>query len=117
VPRMLALLLMMPLLCLYADFVGIIGGACVGTGVLGLSLTQYVHQTVSALTLSAFVTGVVKSAVFGVLIGISGCLKGIRCGSSASAVGDAATAAVVMGIVFIIATDGAFAVIFNLLGI
>jgi phospholipid/cholesterol/gamma-HCH transport system permease protein len=116
-PRMLALCLMMPLLCLYADLVGIVGGAVVGTGMLHLTPTLYVQQTLGAITFTDFATGVFKSGVFGVLIAISGCLRGMQCGSSASAVGDAATSAVVTSIVFIVVTDGAFAVIFNVLGI
>ncbi len=64
-----------------------------------------------------FAVGIAKSSVFGVLVAISGCLRGIQCGRSASAVGLAATSAVVTGIVFIIVTDGVFAVITNVLGI
>jgi phospholipid/cholesterol/gamma-HCH transport system permease protein len=116
-PRVLALCLMMPLLCVYADFWGIVGGALVATGMLDLSLTQYLNETWYAVTTEDFLLGVVKSAVFGVLIALSGCLRGMQSKSSASAVGDAATAAVVTGIVLIIATDGLFAVLCHLLGI
>ena len=116
-PRMIALILMMPLLVLYADFVGILGGAAVGLGMLDLSWTTYFRQTAGAITLTDLFGGVFKGSVYGVLIAISGCLRGIQCGSSSSAVGDAATSAVVTGIVFIIATSGMFAVVFYALGI
>jgi phospholipid/cholesterol/gamma-HCH transport system permease protein len=115
-PRMMALILMMPLLTLYACLLGILGGMIVGVGMLDLTLTQYIHQTQSALGLNDFAYGLVKSSVFGVLIAISGCLRGIQCGRSASAVGDAATSAVVMAIILIIVTDGLFAVVSNVVG-
>ena len=116
-PRMIALILMMPLLCLYSDFVGILGGATVGVSVLGLSLTGYWHQSVQAITMTALVGGLVKSAVYGVLIALAGCYQGFECGSSSSAVGEAATAAVVNAIVMIVVACGMFAVLFHILDI
>jgi phospholipid/cholesterol/gamma-HCH transport system permease protein len=116
-PRMIALSLMMPLLCLYADFLGIVGGSAVGVGMLGLKPLVYFNETTRAVSLSDLAGGVFKSAVYGVLVAISGCLRGMQCGNSSSAVGDAATSAVVTGIVLIIATCGTFAVIFYVLGI
>jgi phospholipid/cholesterol/gamma-HCH transport system permease protein len=116
-PRMIALCLMMPLLCLYSDFVGILGGAAVGIGMLDLSWTTYYQETVYSIGVTDLLGGVFKSSVYGVLIAISGCLRGIQSGRSASAVGDAATSAVVTGIVFIIGACGLFAVVFYILGI
>jgi phospholipid/cholesterol/gamma-HCH transport system permease protein len=116
-PRMLALILMMPLLCIYADLMGILGGATVGIGMLHLSPTLYFNETQHAIALKDIAVGVFKAGVFGVLIALSGCLRGMQCGRSASAVGLAATSAVVTGIVFIIVTDGVFAVITNVLKI
>lgn len=116
-PRMVALALMMPLLCLYADLVGILGGAVVAVSMLDVSLSQYWHQTVEALTLTHFAVGLSKSAVFGVLIAVAGCLRGMQSGRSAAAVGDAATSAVVTAIVWIILTDAAFAVLTNILNV
>jgi phospholipid/cholesterol/gamma-HCH transport system permease protein len=116
-PRMIALILMMPLLCVYADLIGIVGGAIVGVGMLNLSVAEYVHQTLNGVDLTDFVVGIAKSSVFGVLVAIAGCLRGIQCGRSASAVGLAATSAVVTGIVYIISTDGIFAVLTHVLGI
>jgi phospholipid/cholesterol/gamma-HCH transport system permease protein len=116
-PRMIALCLMMPLLCLYADLMGILGGAAVGTTMLNLPLQLYYNQTAGAVGIDDLVGGVFKASVYGVLIAISGCLRGMQCGNSSSAVGDAATSAVVTGIVFIISACGLFAVVFYILGI
>jgi phospholipid/cholesterol/gamma-HCH transport system permease protein len=76
-----------------------------------------VNETLHGVSLMDFGIGIGKSVVFGVLIAVSGCLRGMQCGRSASAVGQAATSAVVTGIVFIIVTDGIFAVLTNALGI
>ena len=116
-PRMIALCLMMPLLCLYSDVVGILGGAAVGMSMLKLPMRVYYDQTISAVHLGDLVGGIFKASVYGVLIAIAGCLRGMQCGNSSSAVGDAATRAVVTGIVFIISACGIFAVMFYVLGI
>ena len=116
-PRMIALIVMMPLLCLYANLVGILGGFVVGTGMFDISFTQYMEQTRLALNLTHFGLGIFKSAIFGVLVATAGCLRGMECGRSASAVGDAATSAVVTSIVLIVVIDGIFAVITNIIGI
>jgi phospholipid/cholesterol/gamma-HCH transport system permease protein len=116
-PRVIALVLMMPLLCLYSDFLGILGGAVIGVGMLDLSWTTYFRETMNAISLSDVFGGVFKGAVYGVLIALAGCLRGIQCGSSSSAVGDAATSAVVTGIVAIVSACGVFAVVFYVLGI
>ncbi len=116
-PRMLALIVMMPLLCIYANLLGILGGAVVGVGMLGLTPTEYYVETLKGVSLTDFSIGIFKSVIFGVIVAISGCLKGIQSGRSASAVGDAATSAVVMAIVLIIVFDGLFAVVTNIIGI
>jgi phospholipid/cholesterol/gamma-HCH transport system permease protein len=116
-PRVLALVLMMPLLCLYADVVGILGGAVIGVGMLDLSWTMYLGQTTHALHLGDIVGGVFKGAVYGGLIAFAGCFRGLAAGSSASAVGRAATSAVVTSLVAIIVACGVFAFLFYVLGI
>jgi len=116
-PRVIALVLMMPLLCLYSDFVGVLGGAAIGVGMLNLSWTTYFRETSNAISLMDVFGGVFKSSIYGVLIALSGCLRGIQCGNSSSAVGDAATSAVVTGIVAIVVACGIFAVVFYVLGI
>ena len=115
-PRMLALILMVPLLCLYADLLGILGGAFVAVSSFDLGLSQYYDQTIASLNLKQFVLGLFKAAVFGALIALAGCLRGMQCGRSAAAVGEAATSAVVTGIVWIIVVDATLTVIYDILG-
>ncbi len=116
-PRMLALMLMVPLLCLYADLMGILGGALIGVSMLDLGIVEYYNQTRAALDLSTFLLGLIKAAVFGVLVALAGCLRGMQCGRSASAVGEAATSAVVTGIVWIIVSDAILTVLYQVLGV
>jgi len=116
-PRMIALSLMMPLLCLYSDLLGILGGYAVGRGMLGISGRVYFNQTVNAVDLGDVLGGVFKASVYGILIAVAGCLRGLQSGRSASAVGEATTSAVVTGIVLVICACGIFAVTFYILGI
>jgi phospholipid/cholesterol/gamma-HCH transport system permease protein len=101
-PRMVALIVMMPLLCLYADLMGILGGVVVGTGMLDLSLIEYLNRTREAVTMTHLWIGLFHGVVFGVLVAMAGCLRGMQCGRSASAVGEATTSAVVTSIVAIV---------------
>ncbi len=116
-PRMLALMLMMPLLTLYSDFVGILGGFIVAITVLDLSAVVYYQQTIAAVTLTDFAVGLFMGTVFGVLVAIAGCLRGMQAGGSAASVGVATTSAVVTSIVFIVVANAIFTVILNVLGI
>jgi phospholipid/cholesterol/gamma-HCH transport system permease protein len=116
-PRVLALCLMMPLLCIYADFLGIAGGAAVGTGLLHLSLQSYWQETAAAVSLTNLAIGLLKAFVYGILVALSGCLRGLEAGTSSAAVGRAVTSAVVTGIVYIITSCGLFAVLFYVLDI
>ncbi|MDX2108635.1 MAG: ABC transporter permease [Verrucomicrobiota bacterium] len=102
VPRIIALSLMMPLLTVYADVVGIIGGMLVSSQMLGIPTEQFYNGLIYAVDGSDFILGVVKGSVFGIIIAVSGCLRGMQCGNSADAVGMAATSAVVTGITYII---------------
>ncbi|MBM9614184.1 ABC transporter permease [Desulfobulbus rhabdoformis] len=104
-PRMLALMLMLPLLCIYADIMGILGGSIIGVSMLDLSLIEFLEQTRKTLTLNQCGQGLLKSSIFGVLIGFAGCLRGMQCGRSALAVGAATTSAVVTSIVLIVVSD------------
>ncbi len=116
-PRFIALVLMLPLLCLYSDLVGILGGAAIGAGMLGLSLTTYMHAAIHAVSYTDLAGGLVKGTTYGALIAYAGCLRGFQCGNSSSAVGDAATSAVVTAIVAIVTACGIYAVIFHILDI
>lgn len=116
-PRMLALVLMMPLLCLYADLMGVLGGMFVGVTMLDLNVMEYYHQTKAAVTLTHLWVGLFHSAVFGILVALSGCLRGMQCGRSASAVGYATTSAVVTGIVSIVVSTAIITFSCQVLGI
>jgi phospholipid/cholesterol/gamma-HCH transport system permease protein len=116
-PRVLALFLMMPLLTLYADLMGVLGGMIVGIGLLDLNFMEYYNETLSILTLTDLWIGVFMGAVFGILISMSGCLRGMQCGRSASAVGEATTSAVVTGIVSIVVATAIINIICHVLGI
>jgi phospholipid/cholesterol/gamma-HCH transport system permease protein len=115
-PRLLALTLMMPLLCLYSNLLGIIGGAVVGVGMLDLGVVAYFDQTRDAVSLADFAAGLIKAVVYGSLVALSGCLRGMQCGRSAAAVGNATTSAVVTSIVLIVIASGIINVIDHIIG-
>jgi phospholipid/cholesterol/gamma-HCH transport system permease protein len=115
-PRLLAMILMMPLLTLYANVVGILGGMVVGA-LVGIPPILYWHQTIVSVSLTNASLGVFKSFFFGAIIAISGCLQGLNSGKSSSAVGEATTRAVVISITGVIVLDSAFAAIFTVLKI
>ena len=116
-PRMLALALMMPLLVLFANVMGILGGALVAVGMDHINISVYINRTREAIGLNDLFIGLFMGLVFGVLVALSGCLRGIQCGRSASAVGDAATSAVVTGIVAIIIATAVITVICSIIGV
>jgi phospholipid/cholesterol/gamma-HCH transport system permease protein len=116
-PRVLALFLMMPLLCIYSDCLGVAGGAFVSAAMLHIPLGTYMRETQAAVTLTDIFGGVFKAAIYGIIVAVAGCLRGFQCGNSSSAVGDAATEAVVTGIVYVIVACGIFAFVFNVIGI
>jgi phospholipid/cholesterol/gamma-HCH transport system permease protein len=113
VPRLLALVLMVPLLTVYADLMGILGGGVISASMLDISYGAYFGRTQTALSLTAIAQGLIKSAVYGVLVALSGCLRGMHSGRSAAAVGAAATSAVVTGIVCIVVASALLTVIYH----
>lgn len=115
-PRVVALVLMMPLLTLYANVVGILGGMLVGAAV-GVPPILYWNETVATIDLTNASLGIFKSVFFGVAIAISGCLQGMHAENSSAAVGQATTRAVVAAITAVIVIDSAFAAIFTIIGI
>jgi phospholipid/cholesterol/gamma-HCH transport system permease protein len=116
-PRVIALIVMMPLLTLYASLMGILGGMLVGLSMLDVSFVQYVEQTTASLKLNSLFGGLFKCIVYGSLVALAGCQQGIACGSSAMAVGQATTKAVVMGIVLIVVSASILTIIYINLGI
>ncbi|MDO8342757.1 MAG: ABC transporter permease [Cellvibrio sp.] len=115
-PRLLALVFIMPLLCIYADVIGIFGGALVAVS-MDVSFSQYILQTQGAVDLMDIMSGLIKSVFFGILIAIAGCQAGIECGRNSDAVGMAATNAVVRAIVYLVVADAAFNILYDKLGI
>jgi phospholipid/cholesterol/gamma-HCH transport system permease protein len=116
VPRVVALTAMMPFLTLFADATGILGGALVGTAMLHQPFNGYMRQTALALTTGDLLGGLVKGATYGLLIALTGAFRGMQAERSAERVGDAATRAVVTGIVAIIAACGVYQYVFFLFG-
>ncbi len=117
VPRVVALTAMMPLLFLYGSVVGILGGFIVAIAMLGVSPDTFIAQVRDSVTVGEVAFGLTKSITFGALIGIVGCRIGLKAGRSTTDVGNAATSAVVAGILGIIALDAVFAVCANALDI
>jgi phospholipid/cholesterol/gamma-HCH transport system permease protein len=100
-PRMLALMMMVPLLTLYSGFVGMFAGLAVSVTIFDISLFEYYNETLRALELKHFWVGLSKGAAYGAMVAFAGCLRGMQCGRSAEAVGEAATSAVVTAILLI----------------
>ena len=116
-PRLIALGVMMPLLALYANALGIVGGVIVAFGLLGIPPAAFWVEMLTIVDLSDILSGVIKATTFGLIVGLSGCLRGLQADRSAAGVGRAATSAVVTAILLIIIADAIFAVLFNALGI
>jgi phospholipid/cholesterol/gamma-HCH transport system permease protein len=114
-PRMLALILMMPLLTLYSDLFGILGGLFVAVTTFDIGVMEYLYRTQEAVKVRHVMVGLTEASVYGVLVALAGCYQGIKCGRSSSAVGAAATSAVVSGILLIVIATAFLTVIFNVL--
>ena len=117
IPRVLALVIMMPLLTIYADFMGILGGFIISTGMLHLNPVEYLDHTQKAVKSSYMWIGLIHSLVFGVIVAVSGCLRGIKCERNAAGVGMATTSAVVTGITGIVVATAIITYICQILGV
>jgi phospholipid/cholesterol/gamma-HCH transport system permease protein len=116
VTRVLAAVMMMPLLTLFSNLMGLVGGAVVFLS-LDFPLVTYYHEVLSAVQLKDLNGGLAKSIVFAILVAGVGCLRGLQTRTGASAVGLSTTSAVVSGIVLVVIADGVFSVVFYYLGI
>lgn len=116
-PRVFALILMMPFLTMYASLMGIIGGLVVAVAMLDITPLQYIMQTNAAVGLNTLFGGLFKAVVYGALVALAGTQQGMACGNSAMAVGQATTKAVVIGIVLIVVSASILTVIYINLGI
>ncbi|MDR2982867.1 MAG: ABC transporter permease [Puniceicoccales bacterium] len=111
-PRMIAMVLMLPILTLYSNFCGIMGGLVVVTS-MDVTIEQYYNMTIRSVNIPNFSSGLIKSFFFAILISWAGCFRGMACGKSAQAVGDATTSAAVLGITLVVIADAVFAVLFD----
>ena len=116
-PRILALMLMVPLLTLYAGFVGMLAGLVVAYFVFDIGVFEYYTETLRALQVKHFLVGLSKGVAYGAVVAFAGCLRGIQCGRSAEAVGQAATSAVVTGILLITIVASIMTIAYYQLGI
>ena len=117
VPRVVALTLMMPFLVLFADLMGVLGGAAVGTTMMNQALASYLRQTAHAVTTGDIIGGLAKAATYGALVALTGTARGLQAERSSEQVGVAATEAVVTGIVAIIIACGIYQYVFFLFGL
>jgi phospholipid/cholesterol/gamma-HCH transport system permease protein len=115
-PRLLALVVMMPVLTVYSNIVGILGGMMVGSFV-GIPAVLFWNETLLSITITTSSLGIIKSVFFGAAIAISGCMQGMRAGRSSAAVGEATTHAIVAAITWVVVLDSAFAAVFTILEI
>jgi phospholipid/cholesterol/gamma-HCH transport system permease protein len=116
-PRVLALVIVMPLITVYADLMGIAGGALMSWATLDVSFAQFAERLRNAVPMWAFWVGVIKAPVFGALIALTGCREGLKVSGSAESVGLQTTMSVVISIFLVIVADAIFSVFFSLVGV
>jgi phospholipid/cholesterol/gamma-HCH transport system permease protein len=117
VPRLIALVITLPLLAFFADLLGLAGGGVISQVLLGLSPVQYLDRVHHAADLSDLSVGLIKAPVFAVVIAVVGCMHGLRVGGSAESVGQETTRAVVKAIFLVIVLDALFSIVFQKLGL
>jgi len=116
-PRVMALVIAVPLLTVFADMMGVLGGAVMSLAVLDISVVQFSERFKTVIPLSAFWIGLIKAPVFGLLIALVGCREGLQVGGSAESVGLHTTRSVVISIFLVIIVDAAFSIFFSILGV
>lgn len=114
-PRFLSLLLVMPLLCIFADVLGLLGGSLVASG-MDVNFTAFFHQAREAVHFDDIAAGLTKSVVFAALIAVAGCQAGLQSGRSSAAVGQATTRAVVNAIVYLVIADAGLNILYDKIG-
>ena len=112
-PKMLALIIALPLLTIYADITGVLGGMIMASTKLGVSFDVFLDRIGNAVSLSSFLTGVGKAPVFAAIIALVGCFQGFQVSGSADSVGSQTTVSVVQSIFLVILADALFSVVFN----
>ncbi len=117
IPRVLALVIMMPILAFFSDIMGLLGGALMSWSVLDISPSMFIERLNASVGLWTFWVGVIKAPVFGLLIGLVGCYEGLQVGSSAESVGSRTTRSVVESIFLVMIVDAVFSIFFAYIGI
>ena len=116
-PKLLAMLVALPLLTVFADLTGVFGGMVMARAQLGIGFAEFTDRFGRVMQGSALLIGVGKALVFAVIIALVGCFQGLRTAGGADSVGRQTTAAVVQAIFLVIVADALFSVAFNLLGL
>jgi phospholipid/cholesterol/gamma-HCH transport system permease protein len=116
-PKILALVIALPLLTVYADVAGVLGGMLMANSMLDISFSVFLDRLEEALSLSSFLTGIIKAPVFAVIIALVGCFQGFQVSGSADSVGRQTTVSVVQSIFLVIVADALFSIIFNWLNL
>ena len=116
VPRVMALVISLPLLTFYADVMGIIGGAMMTYFDLGITIPQFLRQFESAIDARTLMVGLIKAPVFAFIIGLVGCFEGLRVERNAASVGKLTTRSVVESIFLVIVFDAGFSILFSIIG-
>lgn len=116
-PKVLALMVALPLLTVYSDIIGILGGMVMAKAVLGMTFTTFIERLAEAVDVGSFLIGIGKAPVFAAIIACVGCYQGFQVGGSAESVGRQTTISVVQAIFLVLVVDAGFSVIFSILGI
>ena len=114
-PKMLALMIVLPLLTVYTDVTGVLGGMVMAQSKLGIGYDAFIDRLDEAIQLSSYWTGLIKAPVFAMIIALVGCYRGFSVTGSAESVGTQTTASVVQSIFLVIVTDAVFSIVFNFL--
>jgi len=116
-PRIMALMISLPLLVFYAGVMGILGGAVATMFALDITMTQFAKQLQVAVSIDHFWVGIVKAPVMAMVIATIGCFQGLKVSSNAESVGRRTTQSVVQGVFFVIAIDAVFSIFFLIIGV
>ena len=117
VPRLIAIIIALPLLTFIADIMGLLGGAVMSSILMDTSFQEYMDQIQRIATLKMFFVGLVKAPVFALMIGIVGCMHGMRVSGSSESVGRETTASVVKSIFLVLILDALFSILFQQMGV
>ncbi len=115
-PRLIAMMLMLPLLTFFADLMGLLGGMLMAWATLDIGPSAFINQLHAAVTMKSFLVGVIKAPVFAIIISISGCFQGLAVSGTSDSVGRNTTASVVQSIFLVIVLDALFAIFFTVIG-